>query len=295
MAAPSTTAAPTASTSVLPRVRRFSTPARGIAQHAGWTPLFEPRERSVNGMADTTAGQGTPLVTVAGLRMHFPTKRGGLSTRSAAVVKAVDDVSFEVRRGETLSLVGESGCGKSTTGRAILHLYRPTSGRVTFDGIDLTSLKTSELRAMRRRMQMIFQDPYASLNPRMTVGEIIREPLLVHGIASEAEGNERVKQLLELVRLNPAFSTRYPHEFSGGQRQRIGIARALYHDPPVLVLDEATSSLDVASEMKIVESIKRASEGRTSITVAHRAATVKHCNRVIMLDQGTIVSNNEQF
>src|SRR5262245_40979238 len=166
------------------------------------------------------------LLRVENLVKHFPIMRG-IFQRQVGAVRAVDGVSFEVKRGETLGLVGESGCGKSTTGRAVLQLYRPTSGNVYFDGMDLTKLKGEDLRKMRRKMQMIFQDPYASLNPRMTVGEIIREPLLVHGVTSESEANDRVKQLLELVRLNPAFSTRYPHEFSGGQRQRVGIARAL--------------------------------------------------------------------
>src|SRR6185503_12793699 len=166
------------------------------------------------------------LLRVENLVKHFPIMRG-IFQKQVGAVRAVDDVSFEVKRGETLGLVGESGCGKSTTGRAVLQLHRPTSGSVYYDGVDLVKLKGEELRKMRRKIQMIFQDPYASLNPRMTVGEIIREPLLVHNVATEADANDRVKQLLELVRLNPSFATRYPHEFSGGQRQRIGIARAL--------------------------------------------------------------------
>ncbi|NTU54783.1 MAG: ABC transporter ATP-binding protein, partial [Anaerolineales bacterium] len=174
------------------------------------------------------------LLRVDNLVKHFPIMRG-LFQKQVGAVRAVDDISFEVKRGETLGLVGESGCGKSTAGRTILQLYRATSGSVNFDGVELTTLKGEELRKMRRKMQMIFQDPYASLNPRMTVGEIIREPLLVHNIASESDANDHVKRLLELVRMNPAFSTRYPHEFSGGQRQRIGVARALALQPSLII------------------------------------------------------------
>src|SRR5574341_2382003 len=168
-------------------------------------------------MAETQDGS---LVEVRGLKKYFPITQGIILQRKVADVKAVDGLDFTIQRGETLGLVGESGCGKSTTGRAILQLYRPTSGNVFFGDVDLTKLKGEELRLMRRKMQMIFQDPYASLNPRMTVGEIIREPLIVDNISTESEANERVKQLLELVKLNPSFATRYPHEFSGGQRQR---------------------------------------------------------------------------
>src|SRR5436189_140962 len=174
-----------------------------------------------------TAGSGKNLLEVAGLTMHFPLTQGIIFQRQVGAVRAVDGIDFFVEKGETLGLVGESGCGKSTTGRAILQLYKPTAGSVKFGSTELTTLGGEQMRRMRRKMQMIFQDPYASLNPRMTVGNIIGEPLLVHNVATEAEGNERVKELLELVRLNPAFSTRYPHEFSGGQRQRVGIARAL--------------------------------------------------------------------
>ena len=190
------------------------------------------------------------LLRVDNLVKHFPIMRGILQKQVGAV-RAVDDISFDVKRGETLGLVGESGCGKSTAGRTILQLYRATSGEVTFDGVDLVKLKGEDLRLMRRKMQMIFQDPYASLNPRMTVGEIIREPLLVHNVTNEAEGNERVKELLELVRLNPAFSTRYPHEFSGGQRQRVGIARALALQPSFIVCDEPISALDRSEERRV--------------------------------------------
>ncbi|MDW8270204.1 MAG: dipeptide/oligopeptide/nickel ABC transporter ATP-binding protein, partial [Anaerolineae bacterium] len=178
--------------------------------------------------------------------MYFPVTRGIVIQRKVADVKAVDGVSFTIKRGETLGLVGESGCGKSTTGRAILQLYRPTAGSVKFDGKELTTMKGEELRRQRRRMQMIFQDPYASLNPRMTVGSIIAEPLEIHKISSGKEKQERVQELLRLVGLNPYFAQRYPHEFSGGQRQRIGIARALAVNPDFIVCDEPISALDVS-------------------------------------------------
>src|SRR5690606_2875148 len=175
-----------------------------------------------------TNGSEQPLLTVRGLKMHFPITRGIIFQRQVGAIKAVDGLDFTMYKGETLGLVGESGCGKSTTGRAILQLYRPTEGSVNFEGVELTQTRGEELRKMRRRMQMIFQDPYASLNPRMTVGSIIGEPLEVHGIgANKRERQERVQELLKTVGLNPYFVNRYPHEFSGGQRQRIGVARAL--------------------------------------------------------------------
>ena len=172
----------------------------------------------------------TTLLRVENLMMHFPIRRG-VFQRQVGAVRAVDGVSFDVQRGETLGLVGESGCGKSTTGRTILQLYKPTAGEVHFEGVNLVTLKGEQLRHMRRKMQMIFQDPYASLNPRMTVGQLVGEPLMVHSVATGAEINDRVMHLLELVKLNPAFASRYPHEFSGGQRQRIGLARALALQP----------------------------------------------------------------
>jgi oligopeptide transport system ATP-binding protein len=188
--------------------------------------------------------------------------------------------------------VGESGCGKSTTGRAILQLYRPTSGSVYYDGVDLVKLKGEELRKMRRKMQMIFQDPYASLNPRMSVGEIIREPLIVHNISTEAEANERVEQLLELVRLNPSFSTRYPHEFSGGQRQRIGIARALALQPSFIVCDEPISALDVSIQAQVVNLLEELQDkfGLTYLFIAHDLSMVRHISdRVAVMYLGVVV------
>ncbi|MCD6030744.1 MAG: oligopeptide/dipeptide transporter, ATPase subunit, partial [Thermomicrobiales bacterium] len=183
-------------------------------------------------------GAGQPLLEVNNLVMHFPLTRGIIFQRKVGAVQAVDGVSFHVRQGETLGLVGESGCGKSTTGRAILQLYKPTSGEVVFQGKDLTKLNSGDMRKMRRHLQMIFQDPYASLNPRMTVGNIVSEPMQIHNLVPKTERTPRVQELLETVGLNPYFANRYPHEFSGGQRQRIGIARALAANPDFIVADE---------------------------------------------------------
>jgi oligopeptide transport system ATP-binding protein len=231
------------------------------------------------------------LLRVDNLVKHFPIMRG-IFQKQVGAVRAVDGISFEVKRGETLGLVGESGCGKSTTGRAVLQLYRPTSGSVYYDGVDLTKVKGEELRKMRRKMQMIFQDPYASLNPRMTVGEIIREPLIVHNISTETEGNERVKELLELVRLNPSFATRYPHEFSGGQRQRIGIARALALQPSFIVCDEPISALDVSIQAQVVNLLEELQEkfGLTYLFIAHDLSVVRHISdRVAVMYLGVVV------
>ena len=231
------------------------------------------------------------LLRVDNLVKHFPIMRG-IFQKQVGAVRAVDGVSFEVRRGETLGLVGESGCGKSTTGRAILQLYRPTSGSVNFDGVDLVKLKGEDLRKMRRKMQMIFQDPYASLNPRMSVGEIIREPLIVHNVATEADAEERVKQLLELVRLNPAFASRYPHEFSGGQRQRVGIARALALQPSFIVCDEPISALDVSIQAQVVNLLQELQDqfNLTYLFIAHDLSMVRHISdRVAVMYLGVVV------
>jgi oligopeptide transport system ATP-binding protein len=222
---------------------------------------------------------------------HFPIKRG-LLQRQVGAVRAVDDVSFNVYKGETLGLVGESGCGKSTTGRTILQLYRPTSGHVHLDGVDLVAARAETLRHMRRKMQMIFQDPYASLNPRMKVGEIIGEPLIVHGIASGKEVEERVQHLLELVNLNPSFSSRYPHEFSGGQRQRIGVARALALQPSFIVCDEPISALDVSIQAQVVNLLEELQEKfhLTYLFIAHDLSMVRHISdRVAVMYLGIIV------
>jgi oligopeptide transport system ATP-binding protein len=231
------------------------------------------------------------LLRVDNLVKHFPIMRG-IFQKQVGAVRAVDGVSFEVKRGETLGLVGESGCGKSTTGRAILQLYRPTSGSVNFDGVDLVKLKGEDLRKMRRKMQMIFQDPYASLNPRMSVGEIIREPLIVHNVATEADAEERVKQLLELVRLNPAFASRYPHEFSGGQRQRVGIARALALQPSFIVCDEPISALDVSIQAQVVNLLQELQDqfNLTYLFIAHDLSMVRHISdRVAVMYLGVVV------
>ncbi|MGQ9593171.1 MAG: ABC transporter ATP-binding protein [Anaerolineae bacterium] len=240
----------------------------------------------------TPTSQNDILVDVRHLRMWFPITRGIIIQRAVGHVKAVDDISFFVRRGETLGLVGESGCGKSTTGRAILQLYRPTSGEVYFDGQDLCKMKGEELRRMRRRMQMIFQDPYASLNPRMTVGNIIGEPLEVHGIARGKEKRERVQELLRVVGLNPYFVNRYPHEFSGGQRQRIGVARALAVNPDFIVCDEPISALDVSIRAQIINLLEELQEqfGLTYLFIAHDLSVVRHIsNRVAVMYLGKIM------
>lgn len=232
------------------------------------------------------------LVQVSNLQMHFPVTRGVLFQRRVGTVKAVDGLSFSIKKGETLGLVGESGCGKSTTGRAILQLYRPTNGEVIFEGTDLTKIKGDELRRMRRQVQMIFQDPYASLNPRMTVGDIISEPIRVHKLRSGAAVRERVEELLSLVGLNPAFANRYPHEFSGGQRQRIGIARALAVEPKFVVCDEPVSALDVSIQAQVVNLLEELQDklGLTYLFIAHDLSVVKHISdRVAVMYLGKMV------
>jgi oligopeptide transport system ATP-binding protein len=231
------------------------------------------------------------LLRVEDLKMHFPIYRGVLQ-RQVGAVHAVDGISFDVQRGETLGLVGESGCGKSTTGRAILQLYKPTAGNVIFDGVDLVSLKREEMRKTRRKLQMIFQDPYASLNPRMTVHDIVAEPMMVHNTASGKEIQERVEHLLELVNLNPAFALRYPHEFSGGQRQRIGIARALALQPSFIVCDEPISALDVSIQAQVVNLLEELQEqfNLTYLFIAHDLSMVRHISkRVAVMYLGVIM------
>ena len=232
------------------------------------------------------------LVRVDGLVKHFPITRGIVIQREVGAVKAVDGVSFDIIQGETLGLVGESGCGKSTTGRTILQLYRPTDGAVYFEDANLAELKGAPLRRMRRRMQMIFQDPYASLNPRMTVGNIIGEPLEVHNVASGKERRDRVQELLALVGLNPYFVNRYPHEFSGGQRQRIGVARALALQPDFIVCDEPISALDVSIQAQVVNLLEDLQEqfGLTYLFIAHDLSMVRHIsNRIAVMYLGKIV------
>ena len=237
------------------------------------------------------------LVRVEGLKKHFPITRGIVIQRQVGAVRAVDGVTFDVYRGETLGLVGESGCGKTTAGRTILQLYRPTAGRVIFDGTDLAVLKREELRRMRRRLQMIFQDPYASLNSRWTIARIIGESLRVHRLASGTEQVERIQELLRLVRLNPRFINRYPHEFSGGQRQRIGIARALASNPEFIVCDEPISALDVSIQAQVVNLLEDLQDqlGLTYLFIAHDLSMVRHiCSRVAVMYLGQIVELAEK-
>jgi oligopeptide transport system ATP-binding protein len=232
------------------------------------------------------------LVSIRNLKMHFPITQGIVIQRRIGAIKAVDGLNFDIIRGETLGLVGESGCGKSTTGRAILQLYRPTAGEVRFEGENLTEVKGERLRRMRRRMQMIFQDPYASLNPRMTVGDIIGEPLTVHNIARGKERRERVQELLKVVGLNPYFVNRYPHEFSGGQRQRIGVARALAVQPEFIVCDEPISALDVSIQAQIINLLEDL-QGEFDLTylfIAHDLSVVRHISdRIAVMYLGKIV------
>ena len=232
------------------------------------------------------------LVNIEHLKMYFPITQGVIFQRHVGDIKAVDDVTFNIYQGETLGLVGESGCGKSTTGRCILQLYRPTSGEVYFEGQNLCKLKGEALRRMRRRMQMIFQDPYASLNPRMTVGQIVGEPLEVHNILKGKALKEKVRDLLQTVGLNPYFINRYPHEFSGGQRQRIGIARALAVQPSFIVCDEPISALDVSIQAQIINLLEDLQEqfGLTYLFIAHDLSVVRHIsNRVAVMYLGKIV------
>ncbi len=231
------------------------------------------------------------LVEVDDLKVHFPI-RAGLFRTAKGVVKAVDGVTFEVRRGETLGLVGESGCGKSTIGRAMIRLREATEGSVRFDGVDLTTLKSEPLRKMRRRMQIIFQDPYGSLDPRMTVGSIVSEPIETHRLAKGTAKKERVAELLRLVGLDPKYVQRYPHEFSGGQRQRIGVARALAVEPEFIVCDEPISALDVSIQAQVLNLLTdlRSTLGLTYLFVAHDLSVVKHISdRVAVMYLGKVV------
>ncbi len=234
---------------------------------------------------------GTNLVEVEHLKLYFPI-HSGFFQREIGSVKAVDDVTFEIRRGETLGLVGESGCGKSTTGRAIIRLREPTSGTVRFDGVDITKLKSDDLRRLRRRMQIIFQDPYGSLDPRMTVGATISEPIDTHNLATGQAKNDRVAELLRLVGLDPTYVNRYPHEFSGGQRQRIGVARALAVEPEFIVADEPISALDVSIQAQVLNLLGdlRQRLGLTYLFIAHDLSVVKHISdRVAVMYLGKIV------
>jgi peptide/nickel transport system ATP-binding protein len=254
----------------------------------------KPRATVTTGVESvkTVSQNGHALVEIENLKMYFPIKSGLVLDRHVGDIKAVDDVTFTIERGETLGLVGESGCGKSTVGRAILRLYEPTEGRIRFDGEDITHLGESELRPLRRRMQMIFQDPFASLNPRHSVGRMVGEPLRVHGLGGRRSMGSRVRELLEIVGLPADAATRYPHEFSGGQRQRIGLARALSLNPDFIVADEPVSALDVSIQAQIInllEQLQRDFE-LTYLFIAHDLAVVRHISdRIAVMYLGSIV------
>jgi peptide/nickel transport system ATP-binding protein len=242
--------------------------------------------------APAAASNGANLVDVEGLKVWFPIKSGLLLDRHVGDVRAVDDVSFSIRRGETLGLVGESGCGKSTLGRTLLLLYKPTAGKIVFDGQDLTSLDGEGVRALRRRMQMVFQDPFASLNPRHSVGRTVAEPIRTHGLGDKRQAALRVRELLEIVGLPPDAATRYPHEFSGGQRQRIGLARALALNPDFVVADEPVSALDVSIQAQIINLFEalQTEFNLTYLFIAHDLAVVRHISdRVAVMYLGVIV------
>ncbi len=255
-------------------------------------------------MLETAAGTqsekklGEPILTVKNLVKHYPITRGILFKRQIGTVKASDDVSFELRKGETLGLVGESGCGKTTTARTILRLETPTSGSVIFRGKDIFKMSPKELREVRREIQVIFQDPYASLNPRMTVGDIVAEAWRIHPeVLAEDKQHARTLELLEMVGLNPDHINRYPHQFSGGQRQRIGIARALALNPSVIVADEPVSALDVSVQAQVVNLLEDLQEelGLSYIFIAHDLSVIRHiCDRVAVMYLGKIVEIGDE-
>jgi peptide/nickel transport system ATP-binding protein len=244
-----------------------------------------------DGQAASSNG-GPPLVETEHLKVYFPIRSGIVLDRHVGDIKAVDDVSLRIERGETLGLVGESGCGKTTVGRAILRLYEPTAGRIVFDGRDITHLGETELRPLRRRMQMVFQDPFSSLNPRHSVGRMVGEPLRVHGLGSRRSIPRRVRELLEIVGLPADAASRYPHEFSGGQRQRIGLARSLALNPDFIVADEPVSALDVSIQAQIInllEELQREFD-LTYLFIAHDLAVVRHISdRIAVMYLGSIV------
>jgi oligopeptide transport system ATP-binding protein len=243
-----------------------------------------------------TAAPPPPLVEVRDLVKHFPI-RGGILQRTVAAVQAVDGVSFTIRRGETLGLVGESGCGKTTVGRLLLRLIEPTSGSILVDGVDIATLKGSALKPYRRRMQIIFQDPYASLDPRTPIGDSIGEGLRIHGLGSPAERRARVKEMMDLVGLAPFHARRYPHEFSGGQRQRIGIARALILKPDLVVCDEPVSALDVSIQAQVLNELKALQRelGLTYLFIAHNMGVVEHISdRVAVMYLGKVAELAER-
>jgi oligopeptide transport system ATP-binding protein len=246
----------------------------------------------------TANSENEVVIEVKNLVKYFPISQGVVIKQHVGDVKAVDDVSFKIYQGETLGLVGESGCGKTTTGRTLLQLYKPTSGEVYYRGQNLANIERSELRKMRPKLQIIFQDPYASLNPRMTVGNIISEAMVYHGIVPKEKKEQRVEELLKLVGLNPHFSKRFPHEFSGGQRQRIGIARALAMDPEFIVCDEPISALDVSIQAQVVNLLEKLQKelGLTYLFIAHDLSMVRHISdRVAVMYLGKIVELTDRY
>ena len=247
---------------------------------------------SVPAPAGLDAGQDGMLLTVQDLEKHFPVRKGLIIERTVGYVKAVDGVSFSIPAGKTLGLVGESGSGKSTTGYCILQLIRPTAGSIRFDGKELTKLSGEQLRKVRQDMQIVFQDPYSSLDPRMTVGNIVSEPLEVHGMGTRKSRRETVRRLLEVVGFNPNFTNRYPHEFSGGQRQRIGIARALALSPKLIVCDEPVSALDVSIQAQILNLLKDLQRdfGLTYLFISHDLAVVRTmADEIAVMNRGKLV------
>ncbi|GAV31039.1 oligopeptide transport ATP-binding protein appF [Coriobacteriaceae bacterium EMTCatB1] len=267
-----------------------------VPRHRGRSRLSVPLlDRPVvptrDGEQDGGDGVST-ILSVRNLKKYFPVEQGVLLSRLGAHVSAVDDVSFDVEQGETLGLVGESGCGKSTTGRCIIRLLEPTAGEIKFEGKDVLKLRGKDLKAFRRDVQIIFQDPYASLNPRMTVGEIVSEPLVIHGIGTKLERRKRAQELLEVVGLNPEHINRYPHEFSGGQRQRIGVARALALNPKLIVCDEPVSALDVSIQAQIINLLEKLQDefGLTYLFIAHDLSVVRHISdRVAVMYLGKMI------
>lgn len=236
-----------------------------------------------------------PLIKVENLKKYFPIK-GGLLGKDIGQVKAVDDVSFFINKGETLGIVGESGCGKSTTGRTILRLLEPTEGKIYFEGRDITKLSSNEMRKVRREMQMVFQDPFASLNPRHTIGKILEEPLIVHGVKDKKERQNRVNELLKVVGLSSYHAKRYPHQFSGGQRQRVGIARALAVNPKLIIADEPVSALDVSIQSQVLNLLQDIQNeyGLTYLFIAHDLGVVRHISdRVGVMYLGHMVELSE--
>ena len=255
---------------------------------------------TTNGSNGNGATNSDVLLDIKDLKMYFPVTKGIIFQAKVGEVKAVDGVTFEIMKGETLGLVGESGCGKTTTGRCILQLYKPTEGEVIFQGRDLTRLSTKAMRPLRRELQVIFQDPYSSLNPRMTVGSIVEEPLTIHKIGDRKDRKERVQELFQVVGLNPYMVDRYPHEFSGGQRQRIGIARALAVNPSFIVCDEPVSALDVSIQAQVINLLQELQEqfNLTYLFIAHDLSVVRHISdRVAVMYLGKLaeVTDRDQL